>query len=36
MPETFNQVMFDGMQAVLTDQATPEEVAASLQTAAEQ
>jgi raffinose/stachyose/melibiose transport system substrate-binding protein len=36
MPEAFNQAMYDGMQAVLTGQATPEEVAASLQTAAEQ
>jgi raffinose/stachyose/melibiose transport system substrate-binding protein len=35
MPEQFNEAMFDGMQAVLTGQATPEEVAASLQAAAE-
>jgi raffinose/stachyose/melibiose transport system substrate-binding protein len=35
MPENFNQAMFDGMQAVLTGQQTPEEVAASLQAAAE-
>ena len=34
MPEAFNQAMFDGMQAVLTGQQTPEEVAASMQAAA--
>jgi raffinose/stachyose/melibiose transport system substrate-binding protein len=36
MPEAFNQAMWDGVQAILTGQATPEEVAASLQAAAEQ
>jgi raffinose/stachyose/melibiose transport system substrate-binding protein len=36
MPDAFNEAMFDGMQAVLTGQSTPEEVAASLQTASEQ
>jgi raffinose/stachyose/melibiose transport system substrate-binding protein len=36
MPEAFNQAMFDGVQAVLTGQSTPEEVAESLQAAAEQ
>jgi raffinose/stachyose/melibiose transport system substrate-binding protein len=35
MPEQFNEAMFDGVQAVLTGQATPEEVAASMQAAAE-
>jgi raffinose/stachyose/melibiose transport system substrate-binding protein len=35
MPEPFNQAMWDGMQAVLTGQQTPEEVAASMQAAAE-
>lgn len=34
--DAFNEAMFDGMQAVLTGQATPEEVAASLQAAAQQ
>jgi raffinose/stachyose/melibiose transport system substrate-binding protein len=34
--DAFNEAMFDGMQAILTGQATPEEVAASLQAAAEQ
>jgi len=33
--DTFNEAMFDGMQAVLTGQATPEEVAANLQAAAQ-
>jgi raffinose/stachyose/melibiose transport system substrate-binding protein len=36
MPEAFNQAMFDGVQAVLTGQSTPAEVAASLQAAAQQ
>jgi raffinose/stachyose/melibiose transport system substrate-binding protein len=36
MPEAFNEAMWDGVQAVLTGQSTPEEVAASLQAAAEQ
>jgi raffinose/stachyose/melibiose transport system substrate-binding protein len=35
MPEAFNQAMFDGVQAVLTGQATPEEVAADLEAAAQ-
>jgi raffinose/stachyose/melibiose transport system substrate-binding protein len=35
MPENFNQAMFDGMQAVLTGQSTPEEVAADLEAAAQ-
>jgi raffinose/stachyose/melibiose transport system substrate-binding protein len=34
--DAFNEAMFDGMQAILTDQATPEEVAANLQAAAGQ
>ena len=34
MTDDFNQAMFDGVQAVLTGQSTPEEVAASLQAAA--
>jgi raffinose/stachyose/melibiose transport system substrate-binding protein len=34
MSDDFNQAMFDGVQAVLTGQSTPEEVAASLQAAA--
>jgi raffinose/stachyose/melibiose transport system substrate-binding protein len=33
--DAFNEAMFDGMQAILTDQATPEEVAANLQAAAQ-
>ncbi|MCW2634156.1 MAG: extracellular solute-binding protein family 1 [Blastococcus sp.] len=33
--DAFNEAMLDGMQAVLTDQATPKEVAAKLQAAAE-
>jgi raffinose/stachyose/melibiose transport system substrate-binding protein len=36
MPEAFNEAMFDGVQAVLTGQSTPEEVAAALQAASEQ
>jgi raffinose/stachyose/melibiose transport system substrate-binding protein len=36
MPDQFNVAMEDGVQAVLTGQSTPEEVAASLQAAAEQ
>jgi raffinose/stachyose/melibiose transport system substrate-binding protein len=36
MPEAFNAAMEDGVQAVLTGQSTPEEVAASLQAASEQ
>jgi raffinose/stachyose/melibiose transport system substrate-binding protein len=36
MSEGFNEAMYDGVQAVLTGQSTPEEVAASLQAAAEQ
>jgi raffinose/stachyose/melibiose transport system substrate-binding protein len=35
MPEVFNQAMFDGVQAVLTGQATPEEVAANLEAASQ-
>ncbi len=35
MPEQFNEAMFDGVQAVLTGQSTPEEVAAALQAAAQ-
>ncbi|TQN42328.1 carbohydrate ABC transporter substrate-binding protein (CUT1 family) [Blastococcus colisei] len=35
MPEAFNEAMFDGVQAVLTGQATPEEVAANLEAAAQ-
>ncbi len=35
MPEAFNQAMFDGVQAVLTGQATPEEVAADLEAASQ-
>ena len=31
--DAFNEAMFDGMQAILTGQATPEEVAASLEAA---
>jgi raffinose/stachyose/melibiose transport system substrate-binding protein len=34
--DAFNEAMFDGMQAILTGQATPEEVAANLQAAAGQ
>ncbi len=34
--DAFNEAMFDGMQAILTGQATPQEVAANLQAAAEQ
>ena len=34
--EAFNEAMFDGMQAILTGQATPEQVAADLQAAAQQ
>jgi raffinose/stachyose/melibiose transport system substrate-binding protein len=33
--DAFNEAMFDGMQAILTDQATPQEVAASLQAASQ-
>jgi raffinose/stachyose/melibiose transport system substrate-binding protein len=36
MPEAFNEAMFDGVQAVLTGQSTPAEVAATLQAASEQ
>ena len=36
MPESFNEAMTDGVQAVLTGQSTPAEVAASLQAASEQ
>jgi raffinose/stachyose/melibiose transport system substrate-binding protein len=36
MPEAFNEAMFDGVQAVLTGQSTPAEVAAALQAASEQ
>ncbi len=36
MPETFNEAMFDGVQAVLTGQSTPAEVAAALQAASAQ
>ncbi|MBM7808484.1 raffinose/stachyose/melibiose transport system substrate-binding protein [Geodermatophilus bullaregiensis] len=36
MPEAFNEAMFDGVQAVLTGQSTPAEVAASLQAASQQ
>jgi raffinose/stachyose/melibiose transport system substrate-binding protein len=36
MPEQFNQAMFDGVQAVLTGQSTPEEVAAALEAAAQE
>jgi raffinose/stachyose/melibiose transport system substrate-binding protein len=36
MPETFNRAMYDGVRALLTGQATPEEVAATLQAASEQ
>lgn len=36
MPEAFNQAMFDGVQAVLTGQSTPAEVAAALQAASQQ
>lgn len=35
MTDDFNQAMFDGVQAILTDQSTPEEVAAQLQAAAQ-
>jgi raffinose/stachyose/melibiose transport system substrate-binding protein len=35
MPENFNQAMFDGVQAVLTGQSTPQEVAADLEAAAQ-
>ena len=34
--DAFNEAMFDGMQAILTGQATPDEVAANLQAAAGQ
>ncbi len=34
--DAFNEAMFDGMQAILTGQKTPEEVAADLQAAAQQ
>lgn len=34
--EAFNEAMFDGMQAIYSDQATPEEVAESLQEASQQ
>ncbi|SNS38521.1 carbohydrate ABC transporter substrate-binding protein, CUT1 family [Geodermatophilus saharensis] len=36
MPETFNEAMFDGVQAVLTGQSTPADVAAALQAASQQ
>jgi raffinose/stachyose/melibiose transport system substrate-binding protein len=36
MPEAFNQAMYDGVRAVLTGQATPEEVATALQAASQQ
>jgi raffinose/stachyose/melibiose transport system substrate-binding protein len=36
MTDDFNEAMFDGVQAILTDQATPEEVASQLQAAAQQ
>ncbi|MEE6295327.1 ABC transporter substrate-binding protein [Georgenia wangjunii] len=36
MEEAFNQAMFDGMQAIYSDQATPEEVAQSLEEASQQ
>ncbi len=36
MSEGFNETMFDGVQAVLTGQSTPAEVAASLQAASQQ
>jgi raffinose/stachyose/melibiose transport system substrate-binding protein len=34
--DVFNEAMYDGVQSVLTEQATPEEVAASLEEAAQQ
>ena len=34
VPDAFNEAMYDGMQAVFTGQATPEQVAASLEAAA--
>jgi raffinose/stachyose/melibiose transport system substrate-binding protein len=34
--DTFNEAMYDGMRAILTDQATPAQVAADLQAAAQQ
>jgi raffinose/stachyose/melibiose transport system substrate-binding protein len=34
--EAFNEAMLDGMQAIMTDQMTPEEVAADLEAAAQQ
>jgi raffinose/stachyose/melibiose transport system substrate-binding protein len=34
--DTFNEAMYDGMRAILTDQATPAQVAATLQAAAQQ
>ena len=36
MPERFNEAMFDGVQAVLTGQSTPQEVAAALEAAAQE
>ncbi|PWW23678.1 raffinose/stachyose/melibiose transport system substrate-binding protein [Geodermatophilus normandii] len=36
MPEAFNEAMFDGVQAVLTGQSTPAEVAAAMQAASQQ
>lgn len=36
MDDAFNQAMFDGMQAIYTDQATPEEVAQRLEEASQQ
>jgi raffinose/stachyose/melibiose transport system substrate-binding protein len=36
MPEQFNEAMFDGVQAVLIGQSTPQEVAAALEAAAQE
>jgi raffinose/stachyose/melibiose transport system substrate-binding protein len=36
MSETFNEAMFDGVQALLTGQSTPAEVAAAMQAASQQ
>ena len=33
--DAFNEAMYDGMQAIMTDQRTPEEVAADLEATAQ-
>ena len=36
MTDVFNEAMYNGVQSVLSDQATPEDVAADLEAAAQQ